>query len=136
MDNGIIPEANITRIDLAIMRVGDSIIAGAELMKCGQLYKVASLYIADLHGNSVRQALPYVCCELLKYAAPGDKLIIFHSGAAQFDEGRRLAEKIRVFSGDIDVRIKRDKRISAFNRNIIALANDALKRKDSVICDI
>ncbi|MGO4372717.1 hypothetical protein AB4Z21_18540 [Paenibacillus sp. MCAF20] len=92
-------------------------------------YFVLSWIRDDLHAPSVRQAVPVLLTEALRYVDRDCRLVVFRSFAKCFQKYRSLEEEMNLIGRDrgITVKINYLSRL-AYQQHPLMLANDASRR--------
>lgn len=134
----------VVYIDLCVTKLPDNkFIAGADFKKRDEngkhhTFKVASLYIDNDDIDSNNKAIVHVLFILLDEIPPGTKLVKIKGNNSAFYKRRQLEGKIvrKMAENDFKVTVWHKRDLLNKNHNIALLANDALKRKSSVIADV
>lgn len=133
-----LPNENVTRANIAISKTSEAVVCGVEMTRSGETepYKVMSLYLPQF--DSGRQALFYVCAKIIRHADKNCELIIYQGAIPQFDEWRRFSIRLGPIAEVYGIRLnfRYDKRVMFRFPNVIHLANHALERKDSIVCEV
>lgn len=133
-DKTFLPTEQVTRVNLAITKTPDGIAAGVVLHHDYKPHCIMSLWLPTLYGDSVRQAIRYICAKVLKHVDNDTRLVIYRSLNPQFRKYRELQENVGIIAKQygIDVRFIYDKSRLKM-REAMFLANDAIARKSSII---
>lgn len=133
-DKTFLPTEQVTRVNLAITKTADGIAAGVVLHHDYKPHCIMSLWLPTLHGDSIRQAIRYICAKVLWYVDSDTKLVVYRSFNPQFQKYRELQENVGIIAKQygIDVRFIYDKSRLKM-RDAMFLANDAIERRTSII---
>ncbi|OKP81847.1 hypothetical protein A3844_25005 [Paenibacillus helianthi] len=141
-----LPDDRITYAHLAIVNLQDGrIAAGARLSKRsyrpdgGVLYEpyaVCSLYYDSVRNNSTRQAILVIAADILAEVDPATELLIIRANTPHFRRYRELEALINAYSlsRGVVVKVAHKPGIERSIPELMALANDAIERKESVTC--
>lgn len=145
MDIRLDPQ-QVTYANVAALRLSDGIriVAGIELSNRSKTeegriyhdpYRVLSMMYDDLRVPTVRQALPIIVRDVLNNVENDTKLVIFRSGLPHFIRRKELEEAVSIYARQrgIEVRFSHIPRLDATVRNIVMLAEDAIRRGSSLI---
>ncbi|MYL53311.1 hypothetical protein GLW08_08160 [Pontibacillus yanchengensis] len=103
-----------------------------------EVLKVASLYLDEPDLSSYNQACRAVMSRCISELPEGTKLVIFHSAQAVFNRNKAFVRQItpQAESYGVEVKAKKFDRRNKATQEAELLANDAIKRKVSVINQI
>jgi hypothetical protein len=97
---------------------------------------ISGLY--DIAAGSIRQSIPVVSADVIRTTAAGTKLIVFRSSSAAFLRRRALEAELSLLALDrgISVRVSHIPRLYLATPDIMALANDAIRRGRTIIAEV
>jgi cold shock protein len=135
----------ITCANIALINVGDGrVAAGVQLSKReptenGGFYHIPYFIMSLIvEVPSVRQAIPLIAYQVIDHVSPETKLAKIIGNTAHFQQGRRLRDEIGIYAATrgIHVSFKHNAAIGRIVSDTALLANDALRRGDSILMPI